>query len=63
MNKQDIAEQPYTNGYAQGVKDMAEKLRKIAKVNLEVYRQLVVYIGDINGIVKELTEVLHNEKR
>ena len=61
MNKQDIAEQSYKNGYVQGVKDFAKKLKELSQVQ-EVKTIFggakIYYIGDegLNEIAKEITE-------
>lgn len=58
MNKQDIAERAYINGYKKGVEDFAQKLNREYEL---YYDEDETFIGclrkEISEIVKELTEV------
>ena len=51
----------YNKGYQQAVKDtaerFAERLKEKADINVCLYGSRIVYVGDIDEICKELTEV------
>lgn len=46
MDKKDIAEQAYKNGYTNGKKETAEKFAKLARERLEEYRLENEYFTD-----------------
>ena len=56
MDKKDIAEQSYQNGYKQGVKDAAEKFAERLKISLDTQDLYVISNEDIDEICKEITE-------
>lgn len=58
MDKQDIAEQAYNNGYASGVKETATKIQYEATeaAHAIVKGELVVSISKLEEICKRVTE-------
>ena len=58
MDKQDIAEQAYKNGYRQALKDFAERVRNIIANEFSI--PIIVeerVVNEVNEAYEDLTEV------
>lgn len=54
MNEHDATEQAYKNGYQQGVKDFAERLKNKSKKRVSDNYGARVFIQDIDNLAKEM---------